>query len=225
MRCLVEKSGDVEVHLYPDGEVTPAHSEVHKSALMEHEVEDLYQLLMKNAELLEYFKYNAPVQEIVKYKVEDRDIQNSDWGFEDGYFYAHPIVAGARVTFSTSCGNDEYFAGWLEYFGVDDYDEYKKKVIADMKPDYCKEPESLEHECRSWDDCLYWDNCPDDRAVMEHMDMIIPYDFGQHVAGDAEDFIDETEAGKALCQELADQINDYIEDYFGGEVTCVFVED
>lgn len=231
MRCLVEKSGDVEVHLYPDGEVTPAHSEVHKYALMEHEVEDLYFYLMKEVELLVDPIYDAPVQEIFKYKVEAIDIQNSDWGFEAGYFYAHPIIDGERVTFSTSCGNDEYFAGWLEHFGVYDYDGYKKKAISDRKPDYCKEPESLKSECEhDFDDntmkpCPYRDSCPDDRTVMDALDEAIYTDFGRHVTGVAEDFIAETEAGKGLCEELAYEINDYLEDYFDGEVTCVFVED
>lgn len=227
MRCLVGKSGDVEVYIYPDGEVSPAHSEVHKGALMEHEVKDLYHLLM----MLECPKYNAPVQEIVKYKVEASDIQNSDWGFEDGYFYAHPIIDGERVTFSTSCGNDEYFAGWLEHFGVDDYDEYRKKVIANRKPDYCKEPESLKSECEhDYDDnnmkpCPYRDSCPDDRTVMDMMDEAIYTDFGRWVSGSVEDFIAETEAGKGLCEELAYEINGYIKNYFDGEVTCVFIED
>ena len=197
MRCLVEKSGDVEVYIYPDGEVSPAHSEVHKGALMEHEVKDLYHLLM----MLECPKYNAPVQEIVKYKVEASDIQNSDWGFEDGYFYAHPIIDGERVTFSTSCGNDEYFAGWLEHFGVDNYDEYKGKVIESLNPD-----------------------CDED-YIWENLDWSIFNDFGRHVIGVAEDFIAETEAGKALCEELAYEINGYIKNYFDGEVTCVFIED
>ena len=229
MRCLVEKSGDIEVYIYPEGKVEPSHSEVHKGALLGYEVEDLYHLLMKKAELLECPKYDAPVQEIFKYAVEPSDIQHSDWGFEDGYFYAHPIIDGEIVTFSTKCDNDEYFAGWLAHFGVDDYDEYRAKVIADRKPDYCKEPESLKSECEyafddnTWEPCPYYASCPDDRTVVDALIESIHQDFGWYI--DASDFIEKTEAGKALCQELADQINDYIEDYFDGEVTCVFVED
>lgn len=198
MRCLVERSGDVEVYLYPEGEIEPTHSEVHKGALLGYEVEDLYFYLMKEVELLVNPIYDAPVQEIFKYTVEPSDIQYSTWSIEDDLFATSAIIDGENVSFNESLTSDDFFAGWLEHFGVDDYDEYKEKVVESLNPD-----------------------C-DESYIWENIDWAIFKDFGRHVIGDLESFIDETEAGKEICQELADSFNDYIEDYYDGKVTCTF---